>query len=103
MQIVISKQQIANGRRQTTNSHTQGGIRLEDYELADKLRSMYENARRNEAVCQINLFGIIYATEIQTGGHKLKHIVELSGISKGYLTEISKGMKLSKYVALRGE
>ncbi len=74
---------------------------MEEHELASKLRSMYENARRNEAVCQINLFGIIYAKDIQAGGCTLKHIVELSGIGKGYLTEISKGIKLSKYVALR--
>jgi hypothetical protein len=74
---------------------------LEDYELANKLRSMYDSARRNEAVCQINLFGIMYAKDIQDGGYSLKHIVELSGISKGYLTEISKGIKLSKYVVLK--
>mgnify|MGYP000885561740 CR=1 FL=1 len=74
---------------------------MEDYELASKLRSMYENAKRNEAVCQINLFGIMYAQEIQSSGHTLKHLVDLSGISKGYITEISKGIKLSKYVVLK--
>ena len=72
---------------------------MEDYELANKLRNMYDSARRNEAVCQINLFGIMYAKDIRDGGYSSKHIVELSGISKGYLTEISKGIKLSKYVA----
>lgn len=74
---------------------------MEDYDLAKELRSMYDNAKRNEAVCQVNLFGILYAQEIQSKGHTLKHIVELSGINKGYLTEISKGIKLSKYVVLR--
>ena len=71
---------------------------MEDYELANKLRNMYENAKRNEAVCQINLFGIMYAKEMQDSGYSLKHIVQLSGINKGYITEISKGIKLSKYV-----
>lgn len=71
---------------------------MEEFELADKLRSMYENAKRNEAVCQISLFGIMYAQEIQKGKYTLKNIIELSGIGKGYLTEISKGIKLSKYV-----
>ena len=74
---------------------------MDDYELASKLRSMYDNAKRNEAVCQINLFGIMYAQEIRNSGHTLKHIVELSKIRMGYLPEISKGIKLSKYVALR--
>jgi hypothetical protein len=90
MQIAISKLQFVKG-----------GFRLEDYELANKLRNMYDRAKRNEAVCQINLFGIIYAKDIQDGGYSLKHIVELSGISKGYLTEVSKGIKLSKYVMLK--
>jgi len=94
MQIAISKLQFAKG-----------GFRLEDYELANKLRNMYDSARRNEAVCQIHLFGIMYARDILDSGYSLKHIVELSGIGKGYLTEISKGIKLSKYVVLkeRGE
>ncbi|NLB41120.1 MAG: hypothetical protein GX815_02470 [Clostridiales bacterium] len=66
---------------------------------------MYENAKRNEAVCQVNIFGIMYAQEILESDHTIKHIVELSGINKGYITEISKGIKLSKFVVLkeRGE
>lgn len=71
---------------------------MEDYVLANKLRNMYDNAKRNEAVCQMNLFGIMYAKDIQESGYSLKHIVQLSGIRTGYLTEISKGIKLSKYV-----
>ncbi|HHT66204.1 MAG TPA: hypothetical protein GX017_08985 [Clostridiales bacterium] len=62
---------------------------------------MYENARRNEAVCQINLFGIKYAQEIKRSGRTVKQLVELSGINKGYVTEISKGIKLSKFVVLK--
>jgi hypothetical protein len=80
---------------------TKGGLLLDDYELASKLRSMYENARRNEAVCQINLFGIKYAQEIKRSGRTVKQLVELSGINKGYVTEISKGIKLSKFVVLK--
>lgn len=74
---------------------------MKDYELAEILRSMYENAKRNEAVCQINLFGIMYAEELRKNGYAIKHILQLSGVSKGYLSEISKGVKLSKYVVLR--
>lgn len=67
-------------------------------ELAEKLQNMYINAKRNEAACQVHLFGIIYALEIKKNGCKLKQLIELSGISKGYLSEINKGIKLSKYV-----
>ena len=47
---------------------------MTDMELAEILRSMYENARRNEAVCQVNLFGILYAKELQSSGCTIKHI-----------------------------
>lgn len=74
---------------------------MEDHELARILRTMYENAKRNEAVCQINLFGIMYADEIKKSGCSVKRIVELSGIRQGYLSEVTKGMKLSKYVTVK--
>lgn len=74
---------------------------MEDHELARILRNMYENAKRNEAVCQINLFGIMYAEKIKKSGCSVKRIVELSGIRQGYLSEITKGMKLSKYVTVK--
>jgi hypothetical protein len=74
---------------------------MEAVELATILHQMYNNADRNEATCQIHLFGIIYASELQSCGHPLRHIVKLSGISMGYLPEISKGIKLSKYVQLK--
>ncbi|MEA4919787.1 MAG: hypothetical protein VB078_02510 [Clostridiaceae bacterium] len=76
---------------------------MDDTELAGILREIYANAKRNETVCQIHLFGINYAHELQSGSYSLKHILELSGISMGYLSEISKGVKLSKYVQLREE
>ena len=74
---------------------------MTDVELAAILRRMYDSAKRNETTCQVHLFGIRYAEELQNCGCTLRHIVELSGISKGYLPEISKGMKLSKYVRLK--
>ena len=76
---------------------------MNDMELAESLRGMYNNARRNEAVCQVNLFGILYAEELKNSGCTIKHIVELSGIQSGYVSEISKGMKLSRYVVPRGD
>lgn len=70
-------------------------------ELAALLRAMYDGAKRNEAACQVHLFGIKYAKELQECGCPLKEIVQLSGISMGYLFEVSKGVKLAQYVELK--
>ena len=70
-------------------------------ELAALLRAMYDGAKRNEAACQVHLFGIKYAKELQECGCPLKEIVQLSGISMGYLSEVSKGVKLAQYVELK--
>ena len=69
--------------------------------LAAELRKQYENASRNEAACQIHLFGIRYAQELQSCGVPLKRVLELSGVSMGYLSEVSKGIKLARYVQLK--
>ena len=74
---------------------------MNDAELAAELRRMYDSAPRNEAACQIHLFGIRYAAELQACGCPLKHILELSGVSRGYASEVSKGMKLARYVVLK--
>lgn len=70
-------------------------------ELAALLRAMYDGAKRKEAACQVHLFGIKYAKELQECGCPLKEIVQLSGISMGYLSEVSKGVKLAQYVELK--
>lgn len=70
-------------------------------ELAALLRAMYDGAKRNEAACQVHLFGIKYVKELQECGCPLKEIVQLSGISMGYLSEVSKGVKLAQYVELK--
>ena len=70
-------------------------------ELAARLREMYDGAKRNEAACQVHLFGIKYAKELQECGWPLKDIVQQAGISMGYLSEVSKGVKLAQYVELK--
>ena len=47
--------------------------------------------------------GKYYAEELKNSGCTIKHIVELSGIQSGYVSEISKGMKLSRYVVPRDD
>lgn len=68
------------------------------FQLAEELRRRYENAKRNEVVLEIALFGIDYGKEIREKGYLIKDIVTLSGINQSYATEVTKGVKLSSYV-----
>lgn len=67
-------------------------------ELADVLSDMYRNAPHGDSVAMIHLFGIKYAREIKTLEASCKAIAKAAHINESYGTEISKGVKLSKYV-----
>jgi hypothetical protein len=49
-------------------------------------------------VANIHLFGIKYAEIIQKNHLCVKDIVVSSGLNPSYATEVSKGIKLSRYV-----
>ena len=67
-------------------------------ELGRELREMYLNAPKGDAVAMIHLFGIKYADEISNFENAKNEIIQVSGISQSYITELSKGIKLAKYV-----
>lgn len=67
-------------------------------ELGLELREMYLNAPKGDAVAMIHLFGIKYADEIINFENAKNEIIQVSGISQSYITELSKGIKLAKYV-----
>ncbi|NIY92026.1 HTH-like domain-containing protein [Vibrio diazotrophicus] len=67
-------------------------------ELADTLSDMYQNASHGDSVAMIHLFGIKYALDIKVLGVSCKAIAKAAHINESYGTEISKGVKLSKYV-----
>tara|TARA_B110000261_G_C12988998_1_gene319529 strand:- start:307 stop:534 length:228 start_codon:yes stop_codon:yes gene_type:complete len=67
-------------------------------ELGSKLNEMYTNAPKGDSVAMIHLFGIKYANVIKESNYSKKDIITQSGISTSYLTELSKGIKLSNYV-----
>jgi len=71
---------------------------LNQEELARILRHTYEEAKRNEAAMQVHLFGIDYGQEIKKRGYKIVDIVRMAGLDKGYVAEVSKGVKLSAVV-----
>lgn len=67
-------------------------------ELAEILHRMYSNAPEGDQVANIHLFGVKYANHIIRNNYKATEIVRRSGIRQSYATELSKGIKLSKYV-----
>ena len=62
---------------------------------------MYFESKEDEAVVMIHLFGIRYASEIRESGESMNAIAVAAGIQESYGTEISKGVKLSKFVNIK--
>lgn len=67
-------------------------------ELGRILMEMYENAPRGYQVANIHLFGVKYADVIKGNEYKVTDIIQSSGINNSYATEVSKGIKLARYV-----
>lgn len=59
---------------------------------------MYESAPQGYQVANIHLFGVKYADQIIKNGYKVSEIIKASGLNSSYATEVSKGIKLSRYV-----
>jgi len=75
---------------------------LTENELGIKLKEMYEvGCPKKEAVTFIHLFGIKYADDIRSNRLNVAELIKVSGISPTYITEINKGIKLSKYVEIK--
>ena len=74
---------------------------ITEEELALILRERYDSAKCKEISLQVHLFGIEYGEAIKKNGYKVSRILELSGLDKGYIAEVSKGVKLSSYVYLK--
>lgn len=70
-------------------------------ELGAILNDMYSNSLDGEAVAMIHLFGIKHGGEIISEGYTASEIVRAAQINPSYSTEISKGVKLSKYVDVK--
>jgi hypothetical protein len=71
---------------------------MNENELGRILGDMYNNAEEGEKVTMIHLFAIKYANEIRESGIAAKDIAEAAKIQPSYGTEISKGVRLSRYV-----
>lgn len=89
------------------------GIKLSNFlELPDEdelnieqlgriLKSDYENANDKESVASIHLFGIKYGQQIRRKNYSPNDILKLSELSPSYITELQKGIKLSKFICVK--
>lgn len=70
-------------------------------ELSGILKDRYENAPKKEQVANIHLFGIEFAEIIKKNNYKTSELIKLAEMKKSYNVELSKGMKLSKFVTIK--
>lgn len=70
-------------------------------ELSELLKDRYENAPKKEQVANIHLFGIEYGEIIKKHSYKVSEIIKQAEMKKSYNVELSKGIKLSKFVQLK--
>ena len=66
--------------------------------LAEILKRMYSKAPQGYQVANIHLFGVKYGSIIQRNNYKVRDIVNASGLNSSYSSEVSKGIKLARYV-----
>lgn len=71
---------------------------MTENQLGKILKEMYDNAPDGYQVANIHLFGIKYANVILENNYKATDIIKSSGLNKAYAIEVSKGVKLSRYV-----
>ena len=71
--------------------------------LGEILSHMYHAAPKGEATTMIHMFGIKYADAIRDCGAPVAEIIRVSGLSDSYNTEVSKGVRLARYVVPRAD
>lgn len=69
--------------------------------LSNKLREMYEGAASGDSTTMIRLFGIKYAEELKGCGKPMKAIAQQALGNPSYHAEISKGIRLARYVKMK--
>jgi len=69
-------------------------------ELTAELKRMYDSASHGESTTMIHLFGIVYADQLRSRDVSVARVAANS-VGPAYHTEISKGIRLAKYVDLK--
>lgn len=71
---------------------------MTEYELGKILKNMCNKAPQGYKVANIHLFGVKYGNVILKQNLNINEIVNAAALNKSYATEVSKGIKLSRYV-----
>jgi hypothetical protein len=69
-------------------------------DLATELKKMHDDALEGDSTTMIRLFGIKYSEELKSCTCSMSEIAKLAGIGINYHAEISKGIRLAKYVKI---
>lgn len=69
--------------------------------ISEILKEKYEAAKQGEMHLTLHLFGIEYADVISKADYSANDIGKEVGLKNGGHAEISKGIKLAKYVVLK--
>ena len=70
-------------------------------DLASELNKMYHNTPKGDSTTMIRLFGIKYSDDLKNCTCSMSEIAELAEIGVNYHAEISKGIRLAKYVKIK--
>ncbi len=73
-----------------------------EQELGALLENKYNNAEDNNKILSLYLFGIKYAGLIEKNNYNYKKIIEYANIPESLNVELSKAIKISKYVTING-
>ena len=74
---------------------------MTEQKLGNELKEIYENRPDGEAVAQVVLFAIKYASVIEGGKLDKKEIMKIAGVPETRTNEISLGIQLSNYVDIK--
>ncbi len=67
-------------------------------DLGKILKTMYNNTPTGYQVANIHFFVVKYGEIILRNNYSVRDIIYASGLKQSYMTEVNKGIKLSKYV-----
>jgi RNase adaptor protein for sRNA GlmZ degradation len=68
-------------------------------QLSKKLYNTYNKSPRKEQVIMVMLFGMKYNKQLSKLG--VIDVVNMSGLPKGYVSELYRGIKLSKHLKVK--
>lgn len=83
--------------------YLQGGFLMTFQELANELKSEYNNAIKGQKIVMLEVFVIRHAKEIIEQNIKAKDLLHAAELAETMVPEVNRALNLSKYVVLKEE